>query len=164
LFALLGALLFSQIPFFMQQYTQQLAGHVAELQIQIAAIDKLAGQSGKTLQQYIEKFSSNSDTDFVLQGHFMQKLFDRFNEMSEGLNALQQATPWFHPFVFIKFFQTNIGLSTYASFKPGLSLTLESGLYMLAGLLFGYLFYQLLRKTFLAIWHIFRPAKSLQTS
>jgi hypothetical protein len=146
IFALLGALLFSQFPFFIQQYTQQLAGHVAELQWQIGALAQLASQSGKSLEQYIQKFSNSIDPDFSLQGHFMQGLVQRFDRLSEGLQALQQATVWERPFIFIQYFHQSIASATYENFKPGLAFTVESAAYLLCGLLVGYLLYQLLCK------------------
>lgn len=151
LFALAGAFLFSQIPFFMQQYAQKLSGHVAELQLQKSALEKIAAASGKTLEQYVQKFYASTDNDFVLQGHFMHDIVQRLHELSEGLTALQQASGWEHPFVFIKVFQMNLGVATYETFKPGFAVTFESGAYMFCGAVAGYLFYQLLRKITLAL-------------
>ena len=146
LFALMGAFLFSQLPLFMQQYAQQLAGHVDELRLQVSALEKLASQSGKTLDQYIHKFCISSDTDCTLQGQFMQGLVQRFQELSASLMSLQQANTWQHPFVFMKDFQLKIGLATYAGFTPGFAMTFESVIYLLGGLFVGYLFYQLMLK------------------
>ena len=43
----------------MQQYTQQLSGHVAELQIFMNTLHHTADLSGKTPSQYIQKFIMN---------------------------------------------------------------------------------------------------------
>lgn len=57
IFAAVGGVLFSQAPLFMKQYAQQLSGHAAELRFQVDAMKQAASNSGKTLEQFIQKFT-----------------------------------------------------------------------------------------------------------
>jgi hypothetical protein len=64
----IGAFVASQIPEFIQQYTQRLAGHVNELYRLLNQMRQVASYSNKTLDQYIQKFITSSDPDFARQG------------------------------------------------------------------------------------------------
>src|ERR1700675_1311335 len=99
LLALIGALVLSQAPVFMQAYIHQLSGHVAELQWQMDSMQRVAAQSGKTLDQFVQKFLASTDLDFALQGQVMQGIIERWHNYSDGLLALQHATVWTRPFV-----------------------------------------------------------------
>jgi len=137
-FAVIGALVFSQAPMFMQQYQQQLAGHVAELQIQIDKMKAVAMNSGKNLESYIEKFTSNSDLDFMRQGELMQKMTDRYRDFSETLLSLNQSSAFTRPFVFISNMYSDIATSTFKTFNFGLEFSLEGLIYALVGIFLGF--------------------------
>lgn len=152
-FVVFGAFIGSQIPEFFQQYTQRLAGHVAELSYQVDGLKKIASISGKTLDQYIHKFMINSDPDFVRQGEFMDGILIRWQELNQALFKLTQASIWEHPFVFLKEMDYSIARSTYQSFQPGLNLSTEGFLYACLGILAGYGFYHLIVKGLVAGWN-----------
>ena len=139
-----GAFIGSQIPQFMQQYTQRLAGHVEALQKLIDQMRQIASFSNKTLEQYIEKFKESSDLDFSRQGDFMQGIVTRWQELHQALNHLTQSSIWLHPYYFLKDLQPDIAHSTLASFQPGLSLTIEGLCYAGIGMILGWIFYQTL--------------------
>src|SRR5437868_6272991 len=82
--AVLGAFAFSQIPLFYQQYTQRLAGHLAEAGWQVALLHETAEHAGKSLPAYIAKFLNQSDPDFVLQGRLMDSLITRLTTLKES--------------------------------------------------------------------------------
>jgi|EndMetStandDraft_5_1072996.scaffolds.fasta_scaffold65284_2 hypothetical protein len=147
-FVVLGALIFSQAPLYMQQYTQQLSGHVAELNIQVEAMKKTALQADKTLDQFIQKFLTNGDTDFRMQGELMQGMVERWNHLTEGLQAMQGAGLWQRPYVFAKYFNWDIASSTFQNYKIGIPLTIEGLIYALAGMLLGYALFLLIRQFF----------------
>lgn len=136
----IGALLFSQFPLFIQYYTQQLSGRVFELQRQVEATRQVAMQSGKDVDQYIQKFLSSSDLDFVLQGQLMQQLIFRWNYYSEGLFALEHATLWMQPVNFVRYFDWSIARSTYENYSTGFTLNSQGLLFAGAGMIIGYLF------------------------
>src|SRR6185436_1727460 len=57
----LGAVLFSQGPEFMQQYLQRLGGHLQEAQRQLDLFREAATRSGRTLEQFIAQTHTNPD-------------------------------------------------------------------------------------------------------
>ncbi len=146
LFMIAGAFLFLQAPQFINAYSQQMEGHVTELHLQIDAIKKAAAQSGKTLEQYISKFVMNSDSDFNLQGRFMQGVIERFSQLSQGLSSLKSAKVWERPFVFVRYLNLEIAQATLNSYAIGLPLTWEGGVYACIGALLGFLLFYVLKK------------------
>ncbi len=139
-----GAFMGSQIPEFMQQYTQRLSGHVAELQRLLYQMRQVASYSNKNLEQYIEKFISSSDPDFARQGEFMQGILFRWEELNQTLVHLTQSSMWVRPYVFLKELQSDIAHATFANFQPGLNLSIEGLCYAGIGILLGWAFYQII--------------------
>lgn len=137
--AVVGAFIFSQVPLFFQQYIQLLAGHLAEAEYQMTKVSFAAHQSGKTLSEYIGKFLSQSDPDFVAQGHIMQEMLTRVSTLQEAHQVLASASCWWRPYYFCKYATYDIIQATCKSFTPGLTVTFETGIYALSGVLFGYL-------------------------
>jgi hypothetical protein len=142
-----GAFVGSQIPEFFQQYTQRLSGHVSELHRLLNQMRQVASYSNKTLEQYIHKFISSSDPDFVHQGEFMQGMVSRFDELNQALNYLMQSSMWLKPYVFAKGIQYDIAHATLSSFQPGINLNVEGFCYAVGGILVGWVFYQILSKS-----------------
>lgn len=156
--AVAGAFLFSQFPLFMQYYTHQLIGHVAELQWQVSTMRHSASMVGKSLDQYISKFSSHADSDFSLQGKMMQQTLDRWHHFSEGLQGMQQATVWEKPFLFLKNFDLSIATTTFEAYQPAIPTSLEGGIYALLGLMAGFSFFWLIKKGTTACFYKSRPS------
>lgn len=164
IFAVIGALVLAQAPLFIQQYTQQLSGHIAELSWQINRISSAAQGSGKTVQQYIEKFATNSDVDIAQQGAMMQALISRYELFQNGFTSLNAASPLTKPFVFIHYLDYDIAKSTYHIFKPGIPMTLEGFTYAFVGLVLGYGFFYGLCQVVGGIFNLFKrkPTKAIQ--
>lgn len=148
LFVVLGALFFLQLPLFIHQYEHELIGHVAELKWQNEQIQKAATKSGKQLQSYLNKFLESPDHDFSYQGKTMVQTAIRFEKLSHGLLKLQKANALSRPFVFIRFLQADIFLSTFHHFEPGLNFTREACFYAICGMLFGFLLFVSLKFCF----------------
>lgn len=134
-FAVMGAAIGVQMPMFIQQYTQQLAGRVAELQLHIDSISKAAGLNGKSLSQYIQKFLDSADNDFIAQGNLLKGILERFFTLSDAMSSLQTASPLFKPYLFFAHFDTEIAKNTWQYFQLGIPLTLEGLCYALSGML-----------------------------
>lgn len=152
----LGAFLFSQFPAFFQQYTQRLAGHLAELNHQLRELQHIAGQAGKTLPEYMHKFANHSDPDFAHQGTWMLNMVERQKFLSEAWVQMSQADVWARPYAFLKYLQWDIAQGTMVDFKPGLHFTLEGALYVIVGMFVGYGFYAVLHR----LVRVFVPCKS----
>lgn len=141
IFVFVGGLLFSQLPFFTQQYQQQLMGHIQELKLQVDALNRIAETLGKPLDQYIQKFRESSDPDFASQGSFLNVMVERLNELNATLTSFQEASVLKRPFVMLAHFNSDVAASTWSSFSFGLSFTVEALVYFLLGMsLFYFLF------------------------
>ncbi len=143
LFVVAGAALFSQWPIFMQEYEQRLGGHVDELRHQLDTLRKIAKESGKTLEQFIEKFLASSDADFSRQGAFLEAMQHRFVKLSDALSQMQEASVFSRPFLFLKNLDFTLGKATLYHFKPGMLFTIEGACYLLAGMAAGYALFRL---------------------
>lgn len=137
LIAAVCALACMQVPSFFMQYMQRLAGHLQELTMQLDALAHLANVSGRTLPQYIQKFSSQIDRDFSEQGVWMQGLVQRHEDLGRSFEALQQATPWGRPFTFLTHVDRNIAFGTWEEFQPSVTFSTEALLYAFCGILIG---------------------------
>lgn len=135
--AVLGAFIFCQIPSFMQQYTQLLLGHLEECKRLLATIEHNASQSNKTILEYIQKFLTQQDPDFVNTGLLLQNIQQRSIELSTSYSNLQQASLWKKPFVFLSQLDSGIFKETYSGFVPALSFSLETIVYALFGMVFA---------------------------
>ena len=155
-----GAFLGSQIPQFMHQYSQRLAGHVAELHQLLDQLRQAASLSNKSLEQYIYKFMSSSDPDFAHQGQFMQGIVQRWEELNHALLHLTQSSVWARPFVFVKDLQPDIAQSTLAVFQPGIALNVEGLCYAGFGAVLGWLLVQAASKLLAAPWVLWKQKRA----
>lgn len=152
IFAAAGGLLFLQVPLYMKQYVQQLSGHAAELRFQVDAMRQAATNSGKTLEQFIQKFTESNDVDFVRQGDIMSAMVNRWYHVTDALSALNDSSVFTRPFVFIRHINWDIIKSTWSQYVFGLPLNLEGLVYAVLGIIFGFLVFYVIRKFFIAFW------------
>ncbi len=160
-FAVLCAFVFAQLPLFMQQYQQRLSGHVAELTLQIDKMTDAAGFTGKTLNQFIEKFMNDPDPDFSHQGQIMNYMVLRSKELTHSLNQLINSSIFAKPFVFVYNINADIAHKTYNNFSVGLPFNLEGLVYALVGVIFGFILFSSLRKLFKRTKNAFQRTKAL---
>jgi len=141
MFAVLGALILSQAPQVMNQYEHRLGGHIAELQMQIHQMELAAVQSGKTLEQYVQKFQTSPDEDFVSQGRIMGGMVKRLGGLSKAYNNLHHGSIFSRPFVFLYGMKLDIAKETLNSYQIGLAVNLEGLVYALIGICAGFFLY-----------------------
>ncbi len=142
LFAVGGAFALCQLPLLMQQYSMMLSGHLAESRRQINMMQHAASLTNKTLQEYIAKFLGQQDLDFVHQGQIMQAMQVRYEDLNQAYAALQHATVWSKPFVFMHNLDSAVFWDTARDFAPGIALNIESLIYAVVGLAIGVLIYR----------------------
>lgn len=139
----LGTVLFSQIPEFMQQYLQRLGGHLDEARRQLEQFQHTAAQSGLTLEQLINQITANADLAVTKLGGVMTEAIARVDTLAAAQSAIQHASLWSRPFVFLQHSDTAIVRATWSVFKPAVPTTLEGLGYALCGML-----------TLLAVFHL----------
>jgi hypothetical protein len=130
-----GAVIFSQVPEFMQQYLQRLGGHLDEARRQLQQFQETAAQSGLTLDRLIGRTSANADPAVARLGEVMTAAVARVDTLESAQSALQHASLWTRPFVFLRHLDPAIAHATAAIFKPAVPTTIEGLVYALLGML-----------------------------
>jgi hypothetical protein len=130
----LGTIAFSQIPEFMQQYLQRLGGHLDEARRQLSQFHNAAEQSGITLERLIAQTGSNADAAVAKLGGVMSGAVARVDELSAAQSAIQSASLWERPFVFMRNMDPQIARATWQIFKPAIPTTVEGLVYAAAGM------------------------------
>ena len=131
----LGAVLFCQFPEFMQQYLQRLGGHLDEARRQLHQFQDTAAQSGLTLERFIAQTAANAEPAVAKLSGVMTATVDRVGDLTAAQAALQNATIWSRPFVFVAHLDLPIARATWGIFRPAVPTTLEGLIYALAGML-----------------------------
>lgn len=141
-----GAVLFSQAPEFMQQYLQRLGGHLDEARRQLAHFQDTAAQAGLTLDQLIQRTLVNSDSAVAQLGGVMRDTAARADTLAAAQDALQHATLLTRPFVFLRHLDVSIARGTWSIYQPAVPTTVEGLLYALAGMISLLVVYHFLLK------------------
>lgn len=131
----IGTVIFSQVPEFMQQYLQRLGGHLDEARRQLQQFHQVAAQSGLTLDRLIQQTTQNADTAVAKLGGVMTDAITRVESLEAAQSAMQQASLWSRPFVFLRHSDPDIANATWAIFKPAVPTTVEGLVYALCGML-----------------------------
>jgi hypothetical protein len=137
-----GAVLFSQGPEFMQQYLQRLGGHLDEARRQVAAFGSAAADAGLSLEKYVTQTAANPDPGVARLGRVMSDATERVDALYAAHEALLHASLWERPFVFLRHLDSGISRATAAIYRPAVPTTVEGLIYALTGML-----------VFLAIYH-----------
>jgi hypothetical protein len=130
-----GAVSFSQLPEFMQQYLQRLGGHLAEARLHLREFEQAASQSGRTLEQLAGASRASADAAVARLGGVMQATAERVADLAAAEQAIREATPWGRPWAFLHHLDFGIASDTWAVFKPAVPATCEGLIYAVAGML-----------------------------
>ena len=130
-----GAVLFSQLPEFMQQYLQRLEGHLDEARLQLDHFKAAASQSGMTLEQLVAGTAQNPDPAMGRLAGVVRALMERVQDLGSADAALRGASSWTRPFVFLAHLNWGIARATWAIFRPAVPATAEGVFYAAAGML-----------------------------
>jgi len=131
----LGAVLFSQLPEFMQQYLQRLGGALEEARTQLQHFKEAASKSGMSLDQLISNAGQNPDPAMGRMGAVVRSLVARVDELAAAEAALRHASAWSRPFVFAAHLYPGMARATLERFKPAVPTTAEGLLYAVAGMI-----------------------------
>ncbi len=156
-----GAITLAQFPQLFQQYIHELSGRHAELLYQVSLLENSAKLSHKPLSELIAKFLTNSDPDIKRQGQLMQQLIDRLESFTTALQSLQNASVWNKPYQFLHYLDRGVLSDTLSNFNAGISLNLETGIYLLIGFFLGSFVYTIARQAKRGVGH--EPTPSVKT-
>lgn len=130
-----GAVLFSQIPEFIQQYVQRLGGHLDEARRQLGHFSEIASQAGLTLAGLVTRSEGSSEPTVVQLGHLVRETESRVDALSAAEAGIRNASLFGRPLVFLRHLDLSIARATWAVFKPAVPTTAEGLTYAAAGVL-----------------------------
>ena len=139
-----GAVAFSQLPEFMQQYLQRLEGHLDEARLALDRFKDAAARSGMSLDQLVAGASQNPDKAMGNLGRVVSAAAARVDALGAADAALRQATLWSRPFVFVRHADWGIARATLAIYRPAVPTTVEGFAYAGVGIVVVLALYHLL--------------------
>ncbi len=129
-----GAVFFSQAPEFMQQYAQRLGGHVNEARLQVAQYERVATESGMSLERFITHTETNPDATVSRLGSVMHQSTERLRDLENSQQAIMDSGLFGRPFAFLQHLDTEIAQATWTVYKPAVPTTVEGLVYAIAGM------------------------------
>lgn len=150
-----GAVIFMQIPAFIVQYIQRLGGHVDELKILIGKYRAAAADNGRTLEEYVQLHIQSGVKEFAASGRLISENIERLNFLSDAHQQISAATGIKKFFIFIRKSDIDIIKGTYSDFVPGISFSLDSVLYAIAGIAVFMSLYFLVKKSVVFVFSRF---------
>jgi|HubBroStandDraft_1064217.scaffolds.fasta_scaffold188333_2 hypothetical protein len=134
LLCVFGAVAFSQLPEFFQQYLQRLGGHLAEARRQLGLFQEAAAHSGLTLDQLIDRTQAQAGSTGASLASVMTDTVSRVDHLAAAESALRGASLWSRPFVFLGHLDPEIARGTWEAFRPAVPTTLEGLVYAAVGI------------------------------
>jgi hypothetical protein len=138
-----GAVIFSQAPEFMQQYLQRLEGHLDEARLVLSRFRDAAAQSGMSLDQLVAGAARNPDPSMGRLGEVVRQAAERVDTLGAADEALRQASAWTRPFVFLRHVDGGIARATLDIYRPAVPTTIEGLAYAAFGMVLVLAFYHL---------------------
>jgi hypothetical protein len=122
LIALLPALFLSQLPEFVQQYSQRMGGAIDELTRIVEHFDEDSRRSGYDRSSALQLMAKNPEQLIREQSTRMQDNFARLNRLRAQQQAFNNSTSVGRSFEFLKHYDPPLAERTFASFRFGLSI------------------------------------------
>jgi hypothetical protein len=136
-----GAVAFSQVPEFIQQYVQRLGGHLDEARRQLGQFQATAAKSGLSLDQLIHATAATADPAVARLGAVIRDSQARVATLAADEEAIRAAHLFERPFIFLHHADPEIVRATWAIFRPAVPTTFEGLIYALAGMVIFLCFY-----------------------
>lgn len=130
-----GAVLFSQIPEFIQQYLQRLGGHLDEARRQLGRFQEIAAKASLTADQLIERSRDSAEPTMVQFGQLMRDTVSRVDALAAAEAGIRNASIFSRPLVFLHHLDLSIAHATWTVFKPAVPTTIEGLAYAGVGVL-----------------------------
>ena len=136
--AIVGGMAFSQVLQFIAYYQQRLGGHMdeAKRQAEALAVYARAGTDGEAARTLAET---------------AMERYDYLHGMHAAIDSAPSLT---RPFVFASHFDAGIARAALGGFEPAFPLDPASLLYAGAGLVIGWMGYELIKLPITLPWHV----------
>jgi Protein of unknown function (DUF2937) len=132
---LLGGVVASQGPEYLQQYRQRLGGAIDELHRIVERFEADAQANGETRDTAITRLRRNADDLASRQGTAAQANVERLARLEEHRQALMQAGPFARIALMMRDGDTDVMRAAYQDFEPAVPVTQEGVLSAAAGFL-----------------------------
>lgn len=116
-----------QLPEFMQQYQQRLAGHLAEAQSQLNQFEIIAQQHfDGSIITMVTRYKNNSEAAIVSTGELIERLSLRVEYLSTHLAQITQSDYLHNVYLFIWHLDNEIAKGTAEHFSMAIPLELNA--------------------------------------
>ena len=116
-----------QLPEFMQQYQQRLAGHLAEAKLQLGQFEAIAHQHfDGSLIAMITRYKSNSDASIISTGELIERLTARVEYLTNHLQQITQSDYLHSVYQFALHLDQQIATGTAEHFAMAIPLELNA--------------------------------------
>ncbi|MDN3651395.1 DUF2937 family protein [Thalassotalea ponticola] len=116
-----------QLPALMQQYTQRLAGHLAEANYQLEQYQSIADNHYQSnLSSLVVAYRDNSDAAIRQTGELVYQLIDRVSVLTDKVNALTEKDYLTRLYYFVSDIEPDVLRATIQDFEPSLPLTVQA--------------------------------------
>ncbi|MEM7652050.1 MAG: DUF2937 family protein [Pseudomonadota bacterium] len=132
-----GAAAFSQIPEFIQQYTQRLGGSVDSLSEARARISAEAVSFGRDVQTHVQNALSSTDPELQARGARDAATLSDLDQAQSVYATLVHSHGFARLKAFVEGFDPVIAEGTWVIFRPAVPLTWENLIYAGTGLVVG---------------------------
>ena len=124
-----------QLPSFILQYTQRLAGHLDEAKYQLSKYQYIADQHYQgDILLLVKRYQMNSDPGIAAAGDIVYSLIDRISMLSQSLADLNQQQYISKVYSFITNMDTSMAKATLQDYQLTIPLNIES---LATGLIFA---------------------------
>lgn len=127
-------LLLSQVPTYVSQYEDVLAGAHEEARTHYRNLEANAARFGKEVMPFLEGIRDRNDPEASELAKTDIEAVQRYQKYDAAVNALNEASVASRPFVLASHFQENLHRRAMAKFEPNVPLTGEALVYAAIGL------------------------------
>lgn len=147
IFFAIGAIVFLQLPHFIDQYTQRMGGYAASQKEQIKEYQVIADQHFEgDLQAYMERLQQNTDPAVSTSADQIANRLIKAVSIEKELMVYEQEPLWYQLPYFITHMRMDLARGTAQNFSPGLPINLWAwGYGLIGGILFSLLFNGVIR-------------------
>ncbi len=131
----------SQLPEFVQQYTQRLGGALDELTTFVTQFDKDAEAAGLNREQALDAYRRSQNSFLGQRRESVVGIMDRYERLSSLKKSLEQSGPVVRIGTFFKELESDIAENTWSDFQPAVPVTIEGAIHAGAGFLLGLILY-----------------------
>ena len=119
--AVTGALAFSQVPRYVQEYEQRLGGAVAEAALAVRQDEQAAAEAGVPLDVLRTQLVASREVGVAAAGRAIGRRVDRLAYLRDHQAALTAAGPITRPFVLLSQADPELATDTFAQFTRWLA-------------------------------------------